>query len=100
MRLVLRQQRFWATLVGRHKDANGGTGHKILRQDSHRNRRRQRHRPGRGAAAVVAELQAAGAEAVAVYLASEEAGYITGHVLAVDGGFLSAGVMPRKADDD
>ena len=35
----------------------------------------------------------------AVYLASEEAGYITGRVLAVDGGFLSAGVMPRKADD-
>ena len=31
----------------------------------------------------------------AVYLASEEAGYITGHVLAVDGGFLSAGLMPR-----
>ena len=33
----------------------------------------------------------------AVYLASEEAGYITGHVLAVDGGFLAAGLMPRKA---
>ena len=34
----------------------------------------------------------------AVYLASEEACYITGVVLAVDGGFLSAGLMPWKAD--
>ena len=36
----------------------------------------------------------------AVYLASEEADYITGQGLAVDGGFLSAGVMPRKAATD
>jgi len=35
--------------------------------------------------------------AAAVFLASEEAGYITGEVLAVDGGFLAAGVMHRRA---
>lgn len=34
--------------------------------------------------------------AAAVFLASEEAGYITGEVLAVDGGFLGAGVMHRR----
>jgi NAD(P)-dependent dehydrogenase (short-subunit alcohol dehydrogenase family) len=32
----------------------------------------------------------------ALFLASELAGYITGHVLAVDGGFLAAGVMHRR----
>ena len=32
----------------------------------------------------------------AVFLASEQAGYITGHVLGVDGGFLAAGIMHRK----
>ena len=31
--------------------------------------------------------------AAAVFLASEEAAYITGHVLAVDGGFMAAGVL-------
>ena len=37
--------------------------------------------------------------ATAVFLASEEAGYVTGHVLSVDGGFLAAGVMrPREAE--
>lgn len=33
----------------------------------------------------------------ALFLASEHAAYITGHVLAVDGGFLAAGVMHRRA---
>jgi NAD(P)-dependent dehydrogenase (short-subunit alcohol dehydrogenase family) len=38
--------------------------------------------------------------AVAVFLASEEASYITGHVLNVDGGFGAAGVMfaPEEAE--
>ena len=31
--------------------------------------------------------------ATALFLASEAAGYVTGHVMAVDGGFLAAGVM-------
>ncbi|MEH6360456.1 MAG: 3-oxoacyl-ACP reductase family protein, partial [Amylibacter sp.] len=31
----------------------------------------------------------------AVFLASEQEGYVTGHVLGVDGGFLAAGVMHR-----
>jgi len=31
----------------------------------------------------------------AVFLASEQAGYVTGHTLGVDGGFLAAGVMHR-----
>ena len=34
----------------------------------------------------------------AVFLASEQAGYVTGHVLGVDGGFLAAGVMHRRED--
>lgn len=32
----------------------------------------------------------------AVFLASEQARYVTGHILGVDGGFLAAGVMHRK----
>lgn len=32
----------------------------------------------------------------AVFLASEQARYVSGHILAVDGGFLAAGVMHRK----
>ncbi len=34
--------------------------------------------------------------AAALFLASEEAGYVSGHVLAVDGGFIAAGVMHRR----
>lgn len=32
----------------------------------------------------------------ALFLARDEARYLTGHVLAVDGGFLAAGLMPRR----
>jgi NAD(P)-dependent dehydrogenase (short-subunit alcohol dehydrogenase family) len=32
----------------------------------------------------------------AAFLASEEAGYITGEILSVDGGFLAAGLMARR----
>lgn len=32
----------------------------------------------------------------AIFLASEQAGYITGHVLGIDGGFLAAGIMHKK----
>ncbi len=32
------------------------------------------------------------------YLLSDEAGYITGHTLTVDGGFTAAGIMPRARD--
>jgi NAD(P)-dependent dehydrogenase (short-subunit alcohol dehydrogenase family) len=35
--------------------------------------------------------------ATVVFLAGEEAGYVTGHVLSVDGGFLAAGIMPSRA---
>lgn len=34
----------------------------------------------------------------AVFLASPESEYITGHVLAVDGGFLAAGVLHKEGD--
>jgi NAD(P)-dependent dehydrogenase (short-subunit alcohol dehydrogenase family) len=34
--------------------------------------------------------------AAALFLVSEEAGYVTGHVLAVDGGFLAAGVLHKS----
>jgi len=33
----------------------------------------------------------------AVFLASEQAGYVSGHILGVDGGFLAAGVMHRDS---
>ncbi len=33
--------------------------------------------------------------AAALFLASEEASYVTGHVLVVDGGFVSAGLIYR-----
>jgi NAD(P)-dependent dehydrogenase (short-subunit alcohol dehydrogenase family) len=36
--------------------------------------------------------------AAAVFLCSEQAAYITGHILAVDGGFLAAGVIKQDAD--
>lgn len=36
--------------------------------------------------------------AAAAFLASEEAGYVTGEVLGVDGGFLAAGVMHRRRE--
>ena len=32
----------------------------------------------------------------AVFLASEQAGYITGHILGIDGGFLAAGIMHKS----
>lgn len=35
--------------------------------------------------------------ATAAFLASEAASYVTGHVFAVDGGFLAAGVMHRRS---
>lgn len=34
----------------------------------------------------------------AVFLASEQAGYVSGHILGVDGGFLAAGVMHRDSE--
>ena len=38
--------------------------------------------------------------AAALFLAGEEAGYVTGHVLAVDGGFLAAGIMASRTPAD
>jgi NAD(P)-dependent dehydrogenase (short-subunit alcohol dehydrogenase family) len=32
----------------------------------------------------------------AIFLASEQAGYITGHILGIDGGFLADGIMHKN----
>ena len=38
--------------------------------------------------------------AAAVFLASDEASFITGHVLDVDGGFGAAGVIFEQEEDE
>jgi NAD(P)-dependent dehydrogenase (short-subunit alcohol dehydrogenase family) len=84
-----------------------GRGDHNLRGDGLRRAEAHRHHPGycrgnslRRVARAKRYGTPAEVAAVAVFLASEEASYITGHVLNVDGGFGAAGVMfaPEEAE--